>query len=540
MQSPHFVDEIQYEVSMSPLPESVVVEHDVPVVMRDGVTIRVNVYRPAKEGRFPVIMATSPYGKDAFKTIEIFSHVPRNHIGHIDISDHVTFEAPDPGFWVPNDYVIVQVDTRGQGTSEGTTTPFGPVEQQDYVELIAWASAQPWSNGNVGLCGVSYLAISQWLVAQHRPPQLKAIIPWEGYTDFYLRAFPGGIPEVKFWPWVMEAWIATQHNPAFPLLDAPPPAEHPLKGPYWTEASPRIENIDVPALICASFSDQGLHSRDCFVAYGTIGSQEKWLWSHRQPKWHAFYSAEALDMQKRFFDRFLAGRTDALDGKPRVHVEINESRDVYTLHEADQWPLPGTRYEQLFLGSDGLSATPVAAGSVSYIPDADGRATFDVRFDEDTQVVGHAKLKLWVEADGADDMDLFAGLKKLDANGDEVYFYGFGGANPNDVISRGWLRASHRELDAAASTPYLPVHRHTRRQPLAKGEIVPVEIELLPSATLFRKGETLRVVVQGQTLAPNAVLLELAPENSGAHIIHFGGDHDSHLLMPVLPADAVD
>jgi predicted acyl esterase len=131
-------------------------------------------------------------------------------------------------------------------------------------------------------------------------------------------------------------------------------------------------------------------------------------------------------------------------------------------------------------------------------------------------------------------MDLFVGLKKLDANGDEVFFYGFGGTNPNDIVARGFLRASHRELDAKRSTAWQPVHSHRRRLPLSAGEIVPLEIEIFPSATLFRRGERLRLVIQTEPIQPDAVLLKFVPVNAGRQIIHFGGQNNSSLLLPFL------
>ena len=533
MTSPHQVSGTQYDVKMSPLPEGIRFERDVPVTMRDGVVIRVNVFRPAAEGCYPVIMAASPYGKDAFEAIKIFSGVPDNHIGHIAISDHVAFEAPDPAYWVPNGYVVIQVDIRGQGRSEGATLLLGPDEQQDYVELIEWAAKAPWSNGSVGLNGVSYLAFSQWFVAQHRPPGLKAIVPWEGFNDFYLRNFFGGIPEVGFWQWVIDQWVKPLHNPDYPLIEGPPASEHPLKDDFWDMVSPNLAAIDVPALICASFSDQGLHSRDSFEAYKTISSEKKWLYSHRQPKWHAYYAAAALELQRRFMDRFLKGDAAAMDDQPLVRVEINETRDRFTVRDADRWPIEGTRYVPYYLGDAELTSKPSQPLRLSYDAE-EGSVWFDLKFSVDTEIVGHSKLKLWVEAEGADDLDLFVGLTKIDADGNTVYFYGFGGTNPNDIVARGFLRASHRELDPVRSTEWQPVHLHRSRQKLAPGEIVPVEVEIFPSATLFKRGETLRLIVQGRPIEPDAVLLRFEPANRGTHTVHIGGEHDSHLLLPVL------
>ena len=125
-------------------------------------------------------------------------------------------------------------------------------------------------------------------------------------------------------------------------------------------------------------------------------------------------------------------------------------------------------------------------------------------------------------------------MRKFDRNGDEVYFVGFGG-NPNDIVTRGWLRVSARELDEKRSTSWQPYLRHERVLKLKPGEIVTVEIEILPSGTLFERGSALRLAVQGTDLIPDRVLRHDDSVNHGRHTIHAGGAFDSHLLVPVVP-----
>jgi predicted acyl esterase len=185
------------------------VERDVAVLMRDGVKLRVNVFRPDRDGRFPVIMCAHPYGKDVLPKRSPFGYLPLARYRFIRQPDPITFsaytswEAPDPSYWVPRGYALVNVDLRGFGTSEGSGTFLSDQEAADYAEAIEWAAAPPWSTGRVGLNGVSYLAISQWKVAALRPKSLAAICPWEGWTDFYRDvAYPGGVREdgfVPFW-----------------------------------------------------------------------------------------------------------------------------------------------------------------------------------------------------------------------------------------------------------------------------------------------------------------------------------------------------
>jgi uncharacterized protein len=151
------------------------------------------------------------------------------------------------------------------------------------------------------------------------------------------------------------------------------------------------------------------------------------------------------------------------------------------------------------------------------------------------------KLRLWVEARGADDMDLFVGVQKLDRDGERVQFPFFSTLDDGDV-ALGWLRVSRRELDETASTPQQPVYRHQQDLPLSEGEVVPVDVEIWPSGTVFRAGETLRLVVQGRDLhvygedvfaQRHAFTL-----NAGEHVLHTGGRYDAHLLVPVVQADS--
>ena len=106
----------------------------------------------------------------------------------------MNWETVNPLWWVPRGYASVRVDGRGSGKSPGQCEPWSFAELVDFYDAIEWAAAQPWCNGNVGLSGISYFAINQWFVANHQPPSLKAIIPWEGFADIYRDAlFHGGI-----------------------------------------------------------------------------------------------------------------------------------------------------------------------------------------------------------------------------------------------------------------------------------------------------------------------------------------------------------
>ena len=173
-------------VTITPPPEGVRLDHDVPVVTRDGTTLRVNVFRPEGDGPWPVIMCAHPYGKDRFPKPRVGGYEPdfQYRMLHqpepVRFSAWTTWEAPDPGFWVPLGYAVVNADLRGFGTSDGVGTLLSEQEAEDYFDLIEWAAAQPWCTGRVGLNGVSYLALSQWRVAALRPPHLDGDLPVGG------------------------------------------------------------------------------------------------------------------------------------------------------------------------------------------------------------------------------------------------------------------------------------------------------------------------------------------------------------------------
>src|SRR5690606_24481803 len=155
-----------------------------------------------------------------------------------------SWEAPDPAHWVPRGYVVVNADPRGWGHSEGTGELLSEQEGIDCHDLIEWAAARDWSNGRVGMTGVSYLAITQWAAAATRPPHLAAINPWEGFTDAYRDfAYPGGIREDGF----TILWSTLQRlQRRSPVTFRRDQKANPLDNAWWRARNREIERIDVP------------------------------------------------------------------------------------------------------------------------------------------------------------------------------------------------------------------------------------------------------------------------------------------------------
>lgn len=518
------------------------IERNVPVPLRDGVRIFIDLYRPedtAGKRGLPVLLGWSPYGKH--NTADRLPW-PEADVRPGWISPYTAFEAPDPAYWCRHGYAVAYPDPRGSWYSEGDLRHGGLGEAEDCYDLIEWLGTRPWSNGKVGMTGVSYLTAIQWQVAPLRPPHLAAINPWEGFSDWYRElAYHGGIPETSFLPRGCANLQYSLHRVEDTAANT---RAHPLYDSYWQSKDCDLESITAPAFIVASWSDQGLHTRGTLEAYKRIASRQKWLEVHGRKKWHYYYRPESVAKQREFFDHFLKTPATSVPAWPKVLIEVRERANVGEMRAEAEWPLARTLRCALYLdASNGILAavSPQAHAKTTYDPlSPSGRAAFEYLFTEPAELTGHMKLHLWIEAIGADDMDLFVAVQKLDREGRLVPFV-FYALNENGPVALGWLRASHRELDASKSRPEQPWHTHWREDRLRAGEIVPVEVEIWPSATRFEPGERLRLVVQGRDIvnesAPNAPFARHDnTRNRGTHVIHAGGPFDSYLLVPwILP-----
>ena len=529
-------------VHVSPPPPDVVTDHDVAVPVRDGVVLRANVYRPSGEGPFPVILSAHPYGKDDVPKRKWgrWSFSPQYRImrqpSPVEFSALTTWEAPDPVWWLSHGYAVINADVRGAGTSEGLGALMSDQEGQDVYDIIEWAARQPWSNGNVGMLGVSYLAMSQFKAAALHPPSLKAICPWEGMTDAYRDLFnPGGIVENGFsriWQTAVKRAMRTNEDIGAQRKT------HPLRDDWWQSLVPDLSKIEVPMLVCGSFSDNNLHSRGSFRAFEKVGSTDKFVYTHRGGKWATFYGDDALQAQLRFFDRYVKGRD--VPKPPVVRLEIRERRDVIAeIRSEHEWPLRRTDWRDLYLSNNGvLVTTPAPVDASVTFRTRRHAAAFSFPVDGDLELTGPMSLSLWVSVDGADDVGLFVGVEKWVVK-QWISFegsYGYG----RDRVTIGWQRASLRELDPERSTINEPVHTFATPQPLAPGEIVPVHLALGPSATAFHSGEHVRLTIAGRPLAPRNPLYgafpaSYVPTPRARCTLHWGPDRPARLRVPVIP-----
>ena len=517
-----------------------IIERDVAVPVRGGVTVYADVFRPSAaapgssaDRLVPLRQARRPSAAGA---------VPGRRSRPGQLSRTPRSSRPNPVYWTARGYAVVNADMPGTWNSGGDATFLSPEEALRGHDLIEWAGTQSWSNGRVGMSGVSYLTSSQWTIAATQPPHLAAINPWEGWSDTYREvARHGGIPETYFWPYIGERWgFGTGRVEDL----AAETAAHPFFDDFWASKAAPMSRITVPAYVVASWSDQGLHTRGTFEGFTAIGSARKWLDAHGGKKWGYYYSEPGLRRQQAFFDHFLKGLDTEVSDWPRVRYQVRERRSGRPL--ADRGRLAGARHVTPAAVPGGAargrwSRSRPSAASVSYDSErygnGRGRATFDFRFDRAAEVVGGMKLRVWMSAPDADDLDVFVAVQKLDAYGDLVGFP-FYAVFEDGPVALGWLRASHRELDQSRSRSWQPVLAHRRSLRLAPGEIVPLEIEILPSGTRFGPGETLRLVIQGRDVYryPRPLMQALHDDlvNHGRHVIYSGGEYDSHLLVPVL------
>jgi predicted acyl esterase len=565
---------------------------DVKIPLRDGSYVCADVFRPADDGRHPVIMNQGFYGKsfdhgvigsesDAARKEELED---RFFTGNPDGLQYENHESVDSSVWVPNGYVCVRVDARGVGNSPGLQAPFSVQQAEDYYDAIEWAGTQPWSNGNVGLWGMSYLAITQHTVASLQPPHLKAMIALGTDSDLYNEAlYGGGLFGEGFWTWWRKAmaghnysgerretdWLAQML--ATPFDD---PAAYGARGSIFMR--PEIEKATAPVWIVGPQTGVVIHQ---------LGSSETFIRSTGvQAKKFDFvdawfphsYQESTIAEHLRFFDHWLKGADNgAMDGPP-VRVQVRTGNGGHYLSEEADWPIARTAYRRWYLDAtrsdwpgDGRRTDLLRISD--HVPGAEASARYDAHLDigrpslspagyvggtprwstgvsfisdpmpEDMVLAGYMKAGLWVSSTSRD-MDVFVSLRVLDDHDREVRYESLvPPIDPTNIhpVGHGLLKVSHRAIDDARSTEYWPVHTHAEAdyQPLEDGEIVAIEVGLYPSSALIRQGSRLRIDVQPYSPAglPSRAYDE-SYHVGASNSLYTGPDHPSYLQLPIVPA----
>jgi len=565
------------------------IDWDVPIRMDDGLVLRCDVFRPDKEGRYPVILSYGPYAKGLAFQDGYPSAWQRMVDDHPDVAQGSTnkyqnWEVVDPEKWVPEGYACARVDSRGTGRSPGYIDPFAPRETKDFHDCIEWAGTQPWSSGKVGLNGVSYYGINQWHVASLQPPHLAAMCVWEGAADWYRDMTRHGGILSTFWANWYDLQVKTVQ---YGLGERGPRSRvtgelvcgdetlsdqelqknrcdfgddilaHPLDDDYHKARSPVWEKVTVPLLSTANWGGQGLHPRGNFEGFVRSKSKDKWLEAHGIEHWTHFYTDYGRKLQLRFFDHFLKGKGD-WKSQPKVQLQVRHIGKFVVRHE-DEWPIARTRWTRLYLDpvTHALGPEPPrAAGRTAYDALGDGATFLSAPLEHETEITGPLAARLFLSS-STSDADVFLVFRVFTPDLREVVF--MGAVDPHTPVAQGWLRASHRKLDPDLSTEFRPYHSHDEPRPLKAGEVVQLDVELWPTSIVVSAGHRVALTVRGRDyewqrstgarlsnfkneLRGCGPFLHDDPRDRPAAVfggritLHSGPGKESYVLFPVIPA----
>jgi len=514
---------------LSEIRDGMRIDWNVPVPMDDGLVLRADVFRPVKDGQYPVILSYGPYAKNLAFQDGYPSAWQRMAEKHPDVTAgssnlYQSWEVVDPEKWVPHDYACVRVDSRGAGCSPGFIDHFSPRETKDFHDCIEWAGVQPWSNGKVGLNGISYYGINQWHVASLQPPHLAAMCIWEGAADWYRdMTHHGGILST-FW----ENWYDMQvktvqygagergkrsrvHNELVCGPETLSEAElaknrsdfgaeiaaHPMDDAYHKARSPKWDKVVTPLFTAANWGGQGLHPRGNFEGFVRAAAKEKWLEAHGIEHWTHFYTDYGREQQLRFFDHFLHGKKDGWAKQPNVLLQVRHI-DKFVSRAENEWPLKRTKWTKYYLDPSAMTLTtkkPSKPAQLKFAAMGDGLTFLTPVLAEETEITGPSALKLFASS-STSDADFFIVLRVFTGDLKEIVFQG--AIDPHTPIGQGWLRASHRKLDKKLSTPYRPYHTHDKRERLKKGQTVELDIEIWPTSIVVPAGYRIALSIRGK------------------------------------------
>jgi predicted acyl esterase len=575
--------------SKSEVRDGMRIHWDIPIRMNDGAVLRADLFRPNDDKAYPVIFSCGSFGKGlAFqegnksawdRMVAAFPEVTKG-----STCKYQAWEQVDPEKWVPDGYACLRVDARGSGRSPGYLDPWSTRENKDIYDCIEWAAAQDWCDGKVGMNGISYFAMNQWYVAQHQPPHLAAICVWEGAADWYRDvARHGGIYSQFLDNLFPRAFHRVQYGlgerglrsrATGELVSGPETLseqqlwrnridigklilDHPLDDGASRERSPDFKKVKTPLLSAANWGGQGLHPRGNFEGFLEAASEQKWLEVHGDAHWSHFYSDYGLDLQKRFFAKFLKGNDAAWDTQPKVLLQIRHPGERFVERRENEWPLKRTQWTRFYLQPDKLGfGTEEPQNSAKYSFEALGEGlTFTTPpLDRPLEITGPVAAKLFLSS-STTDADVFLILRVFDPQGEEVTF--IGANDPRTPVAIGWLRASHRKLDTKLTLPYRPYHSHDEAQPLEPNQPVELDVEIWPTSIVVPKGYTLRLSVRGKDYEHQGLPLVLDgvkysltgvgpflhdhPQDrpraifGGTSTLHFDEGRNPYVLLPVIP-----
>jgi predicted acyl esterase len=492
------------------------------------------------------------------------------------------WELVDPERWVPDGYACVRVDSRGAGRSPGVIDAWSAREAQDFYHCIEWAGTQPWSNGKVGINGISYYAMNQWQVGALQPPHLAAMCIWEGASDYYRDlARHGGILCDFLNSWFNRQVLTVQYGlgdrGAKSVVSGEPIAgpdnftdeqlkqnradvdgealRRPLIDDYYRARMVDFSKIKAPLLSAGNWGGQGLHPRGNFEGFLRAASEQKWLEVHGDTHFTHFYSAYGEALQRKFFAHFLKGEKSGWEQQPRVSLNVRWPGEKFVLRAENEWPLARTRFTPYYLQADGSTLSAERKGEVktiTYEATGEGLTFSTPPMTQDFEITGPVAAKLWLSSDTTD-ADVFVALRVYDPAGKEVTF--IGSNDPRTPVGLGWLRASHRKCDFAESKPYRPWHTHDEVQLLTPGVPVELDIEIWPTSIVVPVGYRLAFTVRGKDyefdgtdagvahapypmkgVGPFTHTLDRpASVFGGRNTLHFADGKMPFVLLPVIP-----
>lgn len=541
------------------------VEKSIYVKMRDGVRLATDIYRPDSEGKFPALLGMSPYGKEMQK-LPIEDFPTDTKLGNAGI------EAGNSEYFVSRGYVHILADCRGTGDSEGVYGNTSNKEYEDGYDLVEWIAQQPWCSGNVGMIGMSYPAMIQLGVAALNPPHLKAIFPHDALTDVYRHnTYHGGILDIGFlqhwWPIVLAktveppdippaelkklvenlkndedirgfpyAYIALTHPQKDPNLFNT--LVHPYDGPYYWERSAytKFSRIKIPAYMISRWTAWSVHLAGAFSAYHEINAPKKMMITIPESgvgfsrPWH-----ENHDIAVRWYDHWLKGIDTGIMEEPPIRILV---QGINQFRYENEWPLSRTKWTKFYLKENGMlgKESPSAdekRDNFSNKPWLKPREEVPslkyttASFSEDIEVTGPSALYLYAAID-TEDTNWFVEIRDVDSSGSDK------------LVSMGWLKASHREIDKNKSLEYQPFHPHQRSILVKPGEVSEYAIEIRETSIVFKAGHKMQLVIKGQD-APwegkeyfRDVFWHLPRRTATRHTIYHTPEYPSFMLLPII------
>ena len=554
------------------------IDKNVFVPMRDGVQLAVDIYRPDDPGRFPALLAISTYGKET-QQIPIPS-VPDKGTAPWDGN----LEAGDSPTIVDRGYVHVIADYRGTGYSEGEChgvsgrgSGWAEGSNMDEYDLIEWMARQPWCDGNVGMFGISQFAAAQTRAAIQQPPHLKAIAPFELHIDLYRdscyhggvhcgfghEVYTGGGAFTAGWAprnvvsemmtarpreeyeRMLEAALNdrdTQHYPVlYHLLKYPykNPSHfdvmlNPLDGPFYWERSActKLDRIKIP-VYAGNFWGSTSFTRGALDLYRGIDTPKKLMivpHSLFDPRpWRSFH-----DPILRWYDHWLKGIDTGIMDEAPVKLWIS---GIEQWREESEYPLPTTKWTEFYLRSwEGLSPEPEV---YSDEPDSYTQEPLFVSFKRESLKYTTPPLSEDLTVIGPLSFHMFAAIDQDDNHWQITVSDVNEQSGQTRLLTQGWFKASHRELDEAKSKPGEPYHPHTRMEPVVPGEIYEYAISLAPMAHVFKAGHRVQVKILSldsiRDPGQHHGVFHMPISRTTQTRVFRDKERKSHLLLPVIP-----